>query len=156
MITVGFADDFSIHPENFTIHSDTTRVAFECRINTFIATQNDSSRLLIVWEGSSANDTFTMFSGDDIFNPVPGYSILVMDYDDTLPVMFRCQAVFTPLMGDDMVIATSEVAYIINITDILGECYCCNVYLYVTYNAFRVGVYQWSSRQQDFSDNAIT
>ena len=64
-----------------------------------------------------------MLSGD-IFNPLPGYSILVMDYDDTLPVMLRCQAVFTPLMGDDMVVATSNIAYIVNITDILGKCYC--------------------------------
>ena len=60
-----------------------------------------------------------MFSGD-IFNPLPGYSILVMDYDDTLPVMLRCQAVFTSLMGDDMVVATSNIAYIV----ILGKCYC--------------------------------
>ena len=63
-----------------------------------------------------------MLSGD-IFNPLPGYSILVMDRDDTLPIMVHCQAVFTPLMGDDMVVATSNIAYIVDITDILGKCY---------------------------------
>ena len=140
LITVGFADNFSVHPENFTIYSDTMRVAFECRINTFIATQDDASRLNIVWEGSSSNDTFTMLSGG-IFNQLQGYSVLVMDYDDTLPVMFRCQAMFTPLVGDDMVVATSEVAYIVNITDILGKCYCLYCVLVSLCNATRVGIY---------------
>ena len=141
-VTVGFADNFSVHPENFTIFSDTMRVAFECRINTFVATQDDANRLNIVWEGSSSNDTFIMLSSD-IFNPLPGYSVLVMDYDDTLPVMFRCQAMFTPLVGPDMVVATSEVAYIVNITDILGKFYYlyCVLVCYSLCNAIRVGVY---------------
>ena len=35
--------------------------------------------------------------------------------------MFRCQAIFMPIMGAAMVVATSDVAYIENISDILGK-----------------------------------
>ena len=124
--TVGFADNFSVHPENFTLYSDTARVAFECRINTFVATECDNSLLSIVWEGSDDPDgSFTELTDDtNIFNPLPGYSIFVMDGNlDTLPGIIRCQAMLS-MSGEDMVAATSEVAYIVNTTEGLGNCYC--------------------------------
>jgi len=108
------------------VFSDTARVAFECRINTFVASEDDISRLTIIWQGSSDGSSFSDFSNNTVFNPLPGYSVFVMDIIDinTLPVMFRCQAVFRPVTGGDMTIATSSIAYIVNITDILGNCYC--------------------------------
>ena len=124
--TVGFADNFSVHPENFTLYSDTARVAFECRINTFVATECDNSLLSIVWEGSDDPDgSFTALTiNANTFSPLPGYSIFVMDSNlNSLPGMLRCQAVLS-LPGEDMVVATSEVAYIVNTTERLGNCYC--------------------------------
>ena len=124
--TVGFADNFSVHPKNFTLYSDTARVAFECRINAFVATESDTSRLSIVWEGSNDPDgLFTVLTDDtNTFSPLPGYSIFVMDGNlDTLPGILHCQAMLS-MSGEDMVVATSAVAYIVNTTEGLGNCYC--------------------------------
>lgn len=108
------------------MYSDTSRVAFECRIDTFVATADDGTRLSIVWEGSNGSgDPFATLSIGNTFSPLPGYSVFVVDGNiDTLPVMFRCQAMFSPVMGDNMTVATSDVAYLQNITDILGNHYC--------------------------------
>ena len=123
IVAAGFADNFSIHPKNFTLYSDTSRVAFECRIDAFVADEMDGSRLRILWEGSDgSNDSFTELASNSTFSPLTGYSIFVMDNGlDVLPVMVRCRAVFVTEVGENMIVATSEIAYIVNATEGLGN-----------------------------------
>ena len=92
IVAAGFADNFSIPPKNFTLYNDTSRAAFECCIDTFVADETDASRLRILWEGSNgANDCFTDLSTGSTFTPLTGYSVFFMDNDlDVLPVMVRC------------------------------------------------------------------
>ena len=68
--------------------------------------------------------------------------------------MFRCQAVFTSIMGVAMVVATSEIAYI---NDTLGEseiiiCTCV-LLTHLPYN--RDGIWQWAARQCNVSTSPI-
>ena len=88
-----------------------------------MAVEEDTSRLRIIWEGSNgSNDSFAELSSNNIFAPLPGYSIFVMDNNlDILPVMVRCRAVFIPAMGGNMTVATSDVAYIMS-TEGSGNC----------------------------------
>ena len=43
---------------------------------------------------------------------------------EILPVMVRCRAVFIPAMGDNMTVATSDIAYIMS-TEGSGNCAVC-------------------------------
>ena len=105
------------------MYSDTPRVTFECRINKIAATEDEISHLTVVWQRSD-NDSnlFYYLSMDDTFNPLPGYSVLLMNITDIndLPVMVRCQAVFTSLTGAKEIFATSNTAHV-NIIETSGD-----------------------------------
>ena len=44
---------------------------------------------------------------------------------DVLPVMVRCRAVFVTEMGENITVAISNIAYIVNATEGLGNCATC-------------------------------
>ena len=110
----GFADSFSIHPMSLSVHRNTLRFAFECQIDVFAENEDDLNRTRIEWEGAflSAPDVYQIQDSQNVYNPLPGYSILVVDTldlpIDLLPGRYRCIAVFTLQNGSEVVAATSE------------------------------------------------
>ena len=110
----GFADSFSLNPMSLPVHRTTTRFAFECEIDVFARNESDFNRTRIEWEGasSSAPDLYQTQDNQNVFNPLPGYSILVIDTNglliDMFPDRYRCIAVFTLQDGSEVIAATSE------------------------------------------------
>ena len=113
---LGFADNFSVNPKNLTVFVNSPRIAFECRINTFAETEDDFNLMRIEWESanSSAPNDFTTITQGMILNPLPGYSVLIIDTMDVTSELdvYRCQAVFMLSNGTNITMATSDLAYL--------------------------------------------
>ena len=123
-INVGFASSFTRNPKNLTVYSDTSRYAFECQIATFVSTEVDLNLMRIEWDGAmNSSEEFQLQDSQFSFSPLPGYSIFVRDINgssfDMLPDRFRCRAVFTLPNGAEMIVATSDMALIIQM-DMIG------------------------------------
>jgi len=74
--------------------------------------------MTIKWDGAMENsEEFQLQDSQFIYNPLPGYSIFVIDINNTpfglLPNRYRCRAVFTLPNGSNITVATSEVAFIL-------------------------------------------
>ena len=106
----GFADSFSVNPQSLSVDRAACRFAFECQIDTFAVNQ---SRARIEWEAafSNAPDDYQIQDRQNVYNPLPGYSILVIDTNDltidNFRDIYRCMAVFILQDGSDVVV-TSE------------------------------------------------
>ena len=104
---------------SLSVHRTTTRFAFECEINIFARNESDFNRTRIEWEGafSSTPDDYQIQDNQNVFNPLPGYSILVVDANglpiDMFPDRYRCIAVFTSQDGSEVITATSEIGLLI-------------------------------------------
>ncbi|XP_065905338.1 hemicentin-1-like isoform X4 [Dysidea avara] len=113
---VGFADNFSVNPKNLTVFVNSPRIAFECQINTFAETEDDFNLMRIEWEStnSSAPNDFTTITQGMILNPLPGYSVLIIDTMDVTSELdvYRCQAVFMLSNRTNITMATSDSAYL--------------------------------------------
>ena len=110
---IGFADSFSVNPKSLSVHGATQRFAFECQIDTFARNESDLNRTRIEWESAfSRADIYEIQDRQNVFSPLPGYSILVVDIVDSsidmFPDMYRCIAVFTLQNGTEVIVATSE------------------------------------------------
>ena len=113
---LGFADNFSVNPKNLTVFVNSPRIAFECQINTFAETEDDFNLMRIEWEStnSSAPNDFTTITQGMILNPLPGYSVLIIDTMDVTSELdvYRCQAVFMLSNRTNITMATSDSAYL--------------------------------------------
>ena len=117
----GFADNFSVNPMSLTVHITALRFAFECQIDTFARNENDFNRMRIEWEGAFSNmsEVFHTQDSENTFNPLPGYSILVVDTNDSFmdrdmfPDRYRCRAVFISQDGMEVTVATSDLGFLI-------------------------------------------
>ena len=93
------------------VHRTTQRFAFECQIDTFARNVNGTR---IEWECafSNAPDVYEIQDHKNVFNPLPGYSILVVDIVDIpidmFPDIYRCIAIFILQNGTEVIVATSE------------------------------------------------
>ena len=96
------------------VHTATLRFAFECQIDTFASNESDLNRTRIEWESafSSAPDNYQIQDHQNVFSPLPGYSILVIDTNnmpiDMFPDIYRCIVVYILQDGTEVVVATSE------------------------------------------------
>ena len=115
------------------VHRTTTRFAFECEIDVFGRNESDFNRTRIEWEGASsgAPDLYQTQDNQNVFSPLPGYSILVINTNglliDMFPDRYRCIAVFTLQDGSEAIAATSEPGLLI----IDGEGNCHPSYIYI-------------------------
>jgi len=116
LYAIGFADSFSVNPMSITLVRSRTRFAFECQIDTFAETESDFHQMRIKWYGRFSNATEFEISeipgSQEILNPLPGYSILVVDTFniaiDMFPNQYWCGAVFILQNGSEVTVATSE------------------------------------------------
>ena len=96
------------------VHRTTCRFAFECQIDTFARNESDLNRTRIEWEGafSSAPDDYQIQDSQNVFSPLPGYSILVIDTNDQpidmFPDTYRCIVIYILQDGTEVIVATSE------------------------------------------------
>ena len=103
-----------MNPKSLTVHRTTPRFAFECQIDTFARTESDFNRMRIEWVGvfSSVPEVFHTQDSENTFNPLPGYSILVVDtndlFIDSFPDTYWCRAIFITQNGLEVIVATSE------------------------------------------------
>ena len=110
----GFADSFSINPMSLSVHGSSTRFAFECKIDVFARNEADFNRARIQWEAafSTTPNDYSTQDDQNVFSPLPGYSILVVDTNDlsidAFPDRYRCIAVFTLQDGSEVIATTSE------------------------------------------------
>ena len=110
----GFAESFSVNPNSLKVHRTTPRFAFECQIETFARTESDFNRMRIEWVGtfSSVPGVFHIQNRGNTYNPLPGYSILVVDtnsfFIDRFPDTYWCRAIFISQNGSEVTVATSE------------------------------------------------
>ena len=105
------------------MYGNTERYSFQCHINTFAETDDDLSLMRIEWDGALYNsEDFQLQDSQFSFSPLPGYSIFVRDINsssfDLLPNRYRCRAVFTIPNGSDVTVATSKIAYAL---DMIGK-----------------------------------
>jgi len=116
LYAIGFANSFSVNPMSIMLDRSRTRFAFECQIDTFAETESDFQRMRIEWHGRFSSATGFEVSeiqdSQNIFNPLPGYSILVVDTFnipiDMFPDQYWCRAVFILQNGSEVTVATSE------------------------------------------------
>jgi len=116
LYAIGFADSFSVNPMSIMLDRFRTRFAFECQIDTFAEIESDFHRMRIEWHGRFSNATEVEMSeiqgSQEILNPLPGYSILVVDTIDTpidmFPDQYWCRAIFILQNGSEVTVATSE------------------------------------------------
>ena len=96
------------------VHRTTQRFAFECQIDTFARNESDLNRTRIEWECAFSNtpDVYEFQDRQNVFNPLPGYSILVVDIVDIpidmFPDIYWCIAIFILQNGTEVIVATSE------------------------------------------------
>lgn len=125
MLYVGFADNFSVNPKNLTVYVNSPRIAFECRINTFAKTEDNFDLMRIEWESanSTAPDDFSPVTQGMTFDPLPGYSVLIIDTMDVGSELdvYRCLAVFTLSNGTNITMAMSDSAYLNLDDDPMGK-----------------------------------
>ena len=116
ILCVGFADSFSVHPKNLTVYVDTSRIAFECRINTFAGTEEDFNLMQIEWESANSTvpDDFSAATKGMVVTPLPGYSVLIIETTSVATELdvYRCQAIFTLSNGTNITAAISDSAYL--------------------------------------------
>ena len=111
---IGFADSFSLNPMSLSVRRTTTRFAFECEIEVFARDESDFNRTRIEWEGASSStpNLYQIQDNQNVFSPLSGYSVLVVDTNgvliDMFPDRYRCRAVFTLQNGSEVTAATSE------------------------------------------------
>jgi len=122
---VGFVDNFSVNPKNLTVYVNSPRIAFECRINTFAETIADFDLMWIQWEATNFTtpDDFNPVTQGMIINPLPGYSVLIIDTMDVTNELdvYHCLAVFKLSNGTNITVATSDSAYLNLDNDPMGN-----------------------------------